>query len=111
MRLRPRVDRRTRREAGLTPRPPTEGVHPRALRARRQDGHVRADRAWPSAGRRDGPRGSPSMTPPLELPVIHAGPTATPPTAEEPRQPVATISHERYEQLAGRVKLLSWLSL
>jgi divalent metal cation (Fe/Co/Zn/Cd) transporter len=40
------------------------------------------------------------VTAPLELPVIHAGSTAA-----------ATISRERYEQLAGRVKLLSWLSL
>jgi divalent metal cation (Fe/Co/Zn/Cd) transporter len=36
---------------------------------------------------------------PLELPTFRA-----------PR-PAATITRERYEQLAGRVKLLSWLSL
>jgi divalent metal cation (Fe/Co/Zn/Cd) transporter len=51
------------------------------------------------------------MTPPLELPVIHASPGPATPAAEDGRQPAATISRERYEQLASRVKLLSWLSL
>ena len=43
------------------------------------------------------------MTPPLELPVIQAG-------SGQPRT-AATSARERYEQLAGRVKRLSWLSL
>jgi divalent metal cation (Fe/Co/Zn/Cd) transporter len=39
---------------------------------------------------------------PLELPLAPAAPTSP---------PVATISPERYRELAARVKLLSWLSL
>jgi divalent metal cation (Fe/Co/Zn/Cd) transporter len=46
------------------------------------------------------------MTPPVELPL--APPAAPTPAAT---QPVATISQERYRELARRVKLLSWLSL
>jgi divalent metal cation (Fe/Co/Zn/Cd) transporter len=46
------------------------------------------------------------MTPPIELPVFQPAP----PAAERER-PAAKITRERYEQLAGRVKLLSWLSL
>ena len=46
------------------------------------------------------------MTPPIELPVFQPAP----PAAERER-PAARITRERYEQLAGRVKLLSWLSL
>lgn len=42
------------------------------------------------------------MTPSLELPVLE--PTADP-------RPSAPITRQRYELLAGRVKLLSWLSL
>ena len=42
------------------------------------------------------------MTPSLELPVLQ-------PTADQPRS--ASITRERYELLAARVKLLSWLSL
>ncbi len=45
------------------------------------------------------------MTPPIELPVVSAGPQAA------PARPTATITRERYERLARRVKLLSWLSL
>jgi divalent metal cation (Fe/Co/Zn/Cd) transporter len=41
---------------------------------------------------------------PVELPTLQPAAPAAPP-------PVATISRERYEQLAGRVRLLSWLSL
>jgi divalent metal cation (Fe/Co/Zn/Cd) transporter len=41
---------------------------------------------------------------PVELPTLQ------PPSAEA-APPVATISRERYEQLARRVRLLSWLSL
>ena len=44
---------------------------------------------------------------PVELPTLSAE-TAAP--AQAPR-PVASISRERYEQLARRVRLLSWLSL
>ena len=43
------------------------------------------------------------MTPAVELPTVDAAPVATP--------VAATITRERYERLAGRVKLLSWLSL
>jgi len=39
---------------------------------------------------------------PLELPLAAPAPA---------RAPAAAISRERYEQLAGRVRLLSWLSL
>jgi divalent metal cation (Fe/Co/Zn/Cd) transporter len=42
------------------------------------------------------------MSAPADLPMI---------TAAAPARPVATISPERYRELAGRVKLLSWLSL
>jgi hypothetical protein len=41
---------------------------------------------------------------PVELPVLAA-------PASRAATPVASISRERYEQLAGRVRLLSWLSL
>jgi divalent metal cation (Fe/Co/Zn/Cd) transporter len=41
---------------------------------------------------------------PIELPILQpAAPAASP--------PVAIVSRERYEQLAARVRLLSWLSL
>ena len=42
------------------------------------------------------------MSAPVELPMA---------AATAPARPVATISVERYRQLAARVKLLSWLSL
>jgi divalent metal cation (Fe/Co/Zn/Cd) transporter len=45
---------------------------------------------------------------PVELPTLAAATTATP--ARAPR-PVASISRERYEEIARRVRLLSWLSL
>ncbi len=45
---------------------------------------------------------------PIELPTLVTPTAATP--AQAPR-PVASISRERYEELAGRVRLLSWLSL
>jgi divalent metal cation (Fe/Co/Zn/Cd) transporter len=47
------------------------------------------------------------MTPAVELPTVGAAPTA----AEDSRRTPAAITRDRYEQLAGRVKLLSWLSL
>jgi divalent metal cation (Fe/Co/Zn/Cd) transporter len=47
------------------------------------------------------------VTSPIELPVVPAG--TRPPV--EPSRPAAAITRERYEQLAGRVKVLSWLSL
>jgi hypothetical protein len=40
----------------------------------------------------------------LELPTVSPTPAVT-------RPPVTSISRERYEHLAGRVRLLSWLSL
>ena len=42
------------------------------------------------------------MSAPAELPMA---------AATAPARPVATISPERYRELAGRVKLLSWLSV
>jgi divalent metal cation (Fe/Co/Zn/Cd) transporter len=51
------------------------------------------------------------VTPPVELPTVHvAAGYASAGTADGGR-PAATITRDRYEQLAGRVKLLSWLSL
>jgi divalent metal cation (Fe/Co/Zn/Cd) transporter len=41
---------------------------------------------------------------PIELPTLQ-------PAAAAASPPVATVSRERYEQLAARVRLLSWLSL
>jgi len=41
---------------------------------------------------------------PVELPTLQSAPAASVP-------PVASISRERYEELARRVRLLSWLSL
>jgi divalent metal cation (Fe/Co/Zn/Cd) transporter len=43
------------------------------------------------------------MTPPIELPTVQVSSVAS--------RPVAAITRDRYEQLADRVKLLSWLSL
>jgi divalent metal cation (Fe/Co/Zn/Cd) transporter len=51
------------------------------------------------------------MTPPVELPRVHLDAAATAATAERDGRPAATITRERYERLAARVKLLSWLSL
>jgi hypothetical protein len=54
------------------------------------------------------------VTPPVELPTVQVGagtaPVAPAASANGGR-PAATITRARYEQLAGRVKLLSWLSL
>lgn len=47
------------------------------------------------------------MTPPVELPIVSAGPGSGGAAAA----PAPTITRERYELLAGRVRLLSWLSL
>jgi divalent metal cation (Fe/Co/Zn/Cd) transporter len=44
---------------------------------------------------------------PIELPLAAPAPAPAP----EPGAPVATISQERYQELARRVRLLSWLSL
>jgi hypothetical protein len=44
---------------------------------------------------------------PVELPTIAIGTTTPAPSL----RPVASISRERYERLAHRVRLLSWLSL
>jgi len=51
------------------------------------------------------------VTPPVHLPTVHgAAGSASAGTADGGR-PTAAITRDRYEQLAGRVKLLSWLSL
>jgi hypothetical protein len=47
------------------------------------------------------------MTAPIELPVVEANRSAS----ADGGRPAAAITRARYEQLAGRVKLLSWLSL
>jgi divalent metal cation (Fe/Co/Zn/Cd) transporter len=47
------------------------------------------------------------MTPPVELPTVHLGAGSAPAGV----RPVAAITRARYERLARRVKLLSWLSL
>jgi divalent metal cation (Fe/Co/Zn/Cd) transporter len=48
------------------------------------------------------------VTPPVELPLAPHAPVAEPAAAA---RPVATITPERYRELARRVRLLSWLSL
>ena len=50
------------------------------------------------------------MTAPVELPTLDSNDGVAAAREHEGR-PVATITRARYEQLAGRVKLLSWLSL
>jgi divalent metal cation (Fe/Co/Zn/Cd) transporter len=47
---------------------------------------------------------------PVDLPVVPAG-TGAEAAGERARRPRAAITQERYERLAHRVKLLSWLSL
>jgi divalent metal cation (Fe/Co/Zn/Cd) transporter len=51
------------------------------------------------------------MTPPIELPTVQVTGGSTSPAMDNGRRPPAMITRVRYEQLAGRVKLLSWLSL
>jgi divalent metal cation (Fe/Co/Zn/Cd) transporter len=51
------------------------------------------------------------VTPAFELPTVQVASAATGPTVDSDRQPAPTITRERYERLAQRVKLLSWLSL
>jgi divalent metal cation (Fe/Co/Zn/Cd) transporter len=50
------------------------------------------------------------VPPPLELPTVQATGVGSASTDHGGR-PVAAITRARYEQLAGRAKLLSWLSL
>jgi hypothetical protein len=51
------------------------------------------------------------MTPPVELPTVHVGANPAPADTDNGARLVATMSRERYQRLARRVKLLSWLSL
>jgi divalent metal cation (Fe/Co/Zn/Cd) transporter len=51
------------------------------------------------------------MTPAFELPTVQVASALAAPAAETDRRPAPTITRERYERLARRVKLLSWLSL
>jgi divalent metal cation (Fe/Co/Zn/Cd) transporter len=51
------------------------------------------------------------MTLPVELPTVHVAGASTSAGTAEGGPPAAAITRARYEQLAGRVKLLSWLSL
>jgi hypothetical protein len=51
------------------------------------------------------------VTPPVELPTVQVSGGSVPASTDNGARPAATITRDRYEQLAGRVKLLSWLSL
>jgi divalent metal cation (Fe/Co/Zn/Cd) transporter len=51
------------------------------------------------------------MTQPIELPTVQVSAAPRLPARPNGGRPVAAITRDRYEQLAGRVKLLSWLSL
>jgi divalent metal cation (Fe/Co/Zn/Cd) transporter len=51
------------------------------------------------------------MTPPFELPTVQVASGSAAPVVDGPRQSRPSITRERYERLAHRVKLLSWLSL
>ena len=51
------------------------------------------------------------MTPAFELPTVQVASAPVAPAAETARRPSPTSTRERYERLAQRVKLLSWLSL
>jgi hypothetical protein len=51
------------------------------------------------------------MTPPVELPTVRVSAGSAPAGTVDGGRPAAMITRARYEQLAGRVKLLSWLSL
>jgi len=50
------------------------------------------------------------VTPPFELPTVQVASPSAAPVLDRGR-PAASITRERYGRLAGRVKLLSWLSL
>src|SRR3954471_2427502 len=101
MRMRSRVGDRALRQARLPPR--SRAAHRRAgrLPPRRQDGHVLAHRAWAGAARQY-PRGGHGMNAVgTELPTRPQAPAAAP----------GGVDEATYRRLAGRVKLLSWLSL
>ena len=51
------------------------------------------------------------MTPPVALSTLQPTADAGPAARSGDARPTAAITRDRYEQLAGRVKLLSWLSL
>ena len=51
------------------------------------------------------------MTPAVELPTMHASPGSASAGPVDGAREAATITRARYEQLAGRVRLLSWLSV
>jgi divalent metal cation (Fe/Co/Zn/Cd) transporter len=51
------------------------------------------------------------MTAPFELPTVQVTSGAAVPVVDTPRPSTPRITRERYEALAGRVRLLSWLSL
>src|SRR4051812_31872059 len=101
MRLRSRMGDRALRQARLPPRP--RAAHRRAGRIppRRQDGHVLAHHSRAGAARRR-PRGRHCMSAVgTELPTLPRAPAAAP----------GGVDEATYRRLAGRVKLLSWLSL
>src|SRR3954451_16538144 len=101
MRMRSRMGDRALRQARLPPR--ARAAHRRAgrLPPRRQDGHVLAHPARAGAARQH-PRGDHCMNAVgTELPTRPAAPAAAP----------GSVDEATYRRLAGRVKLLSWLSL
>jgi divalent metal cation (Fe/Co/Zn/Cd) transporter len=51
------------------------------------------------------------VTPPLELPTVSVPSRAAGAVVEPGARPTPTITRERFERVAHRVKLLSWLSL
>jgi divalent metal cation (Fe/Co/Zn/Cd) transporter len=51
------------------------------------------------------------VTPAFELPTVQVVAGSAAPVVDSGRPPAPTITRERYERLAHRVKLLSWLSL
>src|SRR4051812_34513216 len=99
--MRSRMGDRALRQARLPPR--ARAAHRRAgrLPPRRQDGHVLAHPARAGAARQH-PRGDHCMNAVgTELPTRPAAPAAAP----------GSVDEATYRRLAGRVKLLSWLSL
>ncbi|MEA2251877.1 MAG: hypothetical protein QOG70_2119 [Solirubrobacteraceae bacterium] len=51
------------------------------------------------------------MSEAFHLPIVEAGPPRTPAGTTRPDPAAAAVDRERYERLAARVRLLSWLSL
>src|SRR4051794_14331205 len=101
MRMRSRMGDRALRQARLPPRPRAAHRRSGRLPPRRQDGHVLAHRAWAGAARQHPRRGHRMNAVGTELPTLPAAPAAA----------AGSVDEATYRRLAGRVKLLSWLSL